>query len=72
MAEILRYLAMHPEAGDTPQNIAQWWISFERFLPKLSDVEEALAYLVVEGIVSKTVLLGGERFYKAVPGRIQT
>jgi hypothetical protein len=32
MQEILGYIAKHPDAGDTLQNIAKWWIPFERLL----------------------------------------
>lgn len=67
--EILRYLVDHPEAGDTLQNIAMWWIAPERLLPKwkeVKEVEEALAYLVTQGVIAETTLPGGQKFYKAV------
>ncbi len=65
MQEILQYVAKHPEAGDTLQNIANWWIPFERLLPKWTVVEEALAYLVTQGVIAETTLPGGQKFYKA-------
>lgn len=72
MQEILRYLAKHPEAGDTLQNIAKWWIPFERLLPKWSVVEEALAYLVAQGLITETSLPGGQKFYKVMPDQRAT
>jgi hypothetical protein len=69
MQEILLYLASHPNAGDTLQNIAKWWIPFERLLPRWSIVEEALAYLVAQGLLTETILPGGQKFYKVVPGQ---
>jgi hypothetical protein len=66
--EILRYLANHPDAGDTVENIAKWWIPFERLLPRWSVVEQALAYLIAQGLLAESTLPGGQRFYKVVPG----
>ena len=69
MQEILEYLSKHPEAGDTLQNIAEWWIPFERLLPKWSVVQEAVAYLVAQGLISETVLPDGKKFYKVIPAQ---
>lgn len=65
--EVLRYLSRHPEAGDTLEHIAKWWLPVERLLPKLEVLEETLAYLVAQGVVTETVLPGGEKFYKVTP-----
>lgn len=69
--EILRYLAKHPEAGDTLANIAKWWIPFERLLPRWKEVEEAIASLLAQGLISETVLPSGQKFYKLVPGQLE-
>jgi Flp pilus assembly pilin Flp len=67
MQEILGYIAKHPDAGDTFQNIAEWWIPFERLLASWKALEEVLAYLTARGVMTETVLPGGEKFYKANP-----
>jgi hypothetical protein len=49
---ILRYLHSHPDAVDTVEGIAKWWLPPE----KCSDariVEEALARLEAQGLVHR-------------------
>lgn len=69
MQDVLRYLSRHPEAGDTLEHIAKWWLPVERLLPKLEELEETLAFLVAQGVVTETVLPGGEKLYKVTPGQ---
>lgn len=49
--EILVYLAEHPEAQDTAEGIAQWWI-LERCVDRHAPlVTEAIDYLVEKGLI---------------------
>ncbi|MGA1841145.1 MAG: hypothetical protein ACMUIU_11020 [bacterium] len=43
--EVLSYLYKHPNAQDTVEGIAQWWIMERQINQTISDVEKALALL---------------------------
>jgi|WetSurMetagenome_2_1015567.scaffolds.fasta_scaffold227570_1 hypothetical protein len=46
--QILLYLQKHPEAKDTAEGIAQWWIRED-----VKIVEKALQLLAEEGVIEK-------------------
>lgn len=46
---VLRYLQDHPDAKDTLQGIAQWWILRECAERKMSEVEEGVSVLLAKG-----------------------
>ena len=51
---ILRYLARHPDAADTDEGIAKWWISG----PRSADTDAvlaALARLEAQGLVHRRI-----------------
>jgi len=49
--EILDYLVEHPDAQDTADGIAQWWI-LERCVKRHAPlVNEAIEYLVEKGLI---------------------
>ena len=50
-SEILAYLAEHPDAQDTLDGIAQWWLVERKIRCQTSAVEEALADLVAKGLL---------------------
>jgi hypothetical protein len=49
--EILNYLHEHPDATDTLEGIAQWWLTPESGERKVQEVEKAVSILVAEGLV---------------------
>jgi hypothetical protein len=49
--EILGYLVAHPNAQDTLEGIAEWWLLEQRITQQTALVSEALAGLVEEGLV---------------------
>jgi len=49
--DILGYLIAHPDAQDTLQGIAEWWLLEQRITEQTALVSEALAVLVKEGLV---------------------
>ena len=51
---ILSYLLKHPEAQDTLEGIAQWWILEQQINCSITDVEDALEWLSSSGWVQKT------------------
>jgi Fe2+ or Zn2+ uptake regulation protein len=61
---ILGYLGKHPEAQDTLEGIADWWLTFERIEQSTLAVVDALDVLVQQGIVTRKVTEDGTVFYK--------
>ncbi|NIM98885.1 hypothetical protein GTO10_03260 [Candidatus Saccharibacteria bacterium] len=49
--EILTYLTEHHNASDTVEGITQWWLLEQRIRHEVAMVKEALAELVIEGLV---------------------
>lgn len=49
--EILFYLSENPQAKDTAEGIAQWWLLDQKLTRELSQVSEALAELVEAGLI---------------------
>ncbi|MDZ7754049.1 MAG: hypothetical protein U5S82_21020 [Gammaproteobacteria bacterium] len=50
--EIEHYLESHPQAADSLEGIANWWISRQRLQTELEVVRAALEQLSQAGIVS--------------------
>ena len=48
---ILRYLQGHPDAKDTLEGIAQWWLLKEWTERKYDQIEDSLSDLVSRGLV---------------------
>lgn len=51
---ILRYLASHPDAADTSEGIAKWWLPSERGVDTEA-VLSALARLEAQGLVHRRI-----------------
>ena len=49
--EIKHYLDEHPNAADSVEGIAKWWLTRQRYEEALERVQKALDYLVVNGMV---------------------
>jgi hypothetical protein len=63
--DILAYLAEHPDAQDTTEGIAEWWLSERPARPNAARVKEALAELVALGLVLARRGEGARTYYKA-------
>lgn len=50
-SDILAYLVEHPQAQDTLEGIAQWWLMEQRIKQVISEVKSAIEELVREGLV---------------------
>jgi len=59
--DILGYLVAQPDAQDTLEGIAEWWLLEQRITEQAARVSEALAALVEEGLVIER--RGHERSY---------
>jgi len=63
-AAIRRYLWEHPNAADTLEGIARWWLSGNSANVLLTDVEDALKQLVSRGEVVRQTLSDGTGIYE--------
>ena len=61
--EIRHYLERHPEAADTVEGIARWWLMQQRFQQALGTVQQALDRLVAAGVVKKFITAEGKTVY---------
>lgn len=60
---ITDYLTRHPEAADSPEGIARWWLSGAGIDASLADVCAALDCLMEQGTVSARRLPDGGQIY---------
>lgn len=60
---IKRYLDAHPNAADSVEGIAYWWLARQRLEDSKEIVEEALEHLVAEGEITKTATREGKTLY---------
>ncbi|KKO20035.1 MAG: hypothetical protein BROFUL_01234 [Candidatus Brocadia fulgida] len=51
MQEILAYLSEYPDAEDTLEGVAEWWLLKQKVRHKASEVKESLSELVAQGIL---------------------
>ena len=70
---INRYLTSRPDACDTIEGIARWWLVRQRYEDSLPLIQEALDLLESNGEVMKHPALGGKMMYRklARPGARQ-
>lgn len=60
---ILNYLAAHPDALDTLEGIAQWWLMHEHIRAEVERVISALQLLIEQGLVNE-IRKGDLRLYQ--------
>lgn len=66
--QILSYLADNPEANDTVEGIAQWWLERRTDEPG-PRVERALSELAAAGLVAASRAADGRVRYRLAAGR---
>jgi hypothetical protein len=64
---ILRYLEAHPEAKDTVDGIAQWWLLPEGNERLLVHVERAVSWLLSQGLMLEIRRPGVPPYYQRHP-----
>jgi hypothetical protein len=66
---ILAYLSRHPNARDTTEGIAEWWLSQPTPSPTTTETQVALDQLVSEGWMRAWRGPDGQVRYSRSPGR---
>ena len=61
---ILNYLQKHPDAGDTLEGIADWWLEHERVETAVHEISRVLGLLVENGAVRVIRNRSGVTIYK--------
>jgi len=64
--EILAYLAHNPQAADSAEGIAQWWLSPPTSQCDPSDVLWTLEALVAQGHIAKVTHREGPVLYRSI------
>lgn len=59
------YLLHHPDAADSADGIAKWWLARLSAEVSVVEAEEALELLYGLGVVEKQTLPGGRVLYRA-------
>ncbi len=60
--QVLKYLIEAPEAGDTVEGIAEWWLLEQNIRSALDEVRQALDVLVAGGWLEVSSSHGGTRY----------
>jgi DNA-binding MarR family transcriptional regulator len=60
---ILDYLKQHPQANDTLEGLARWWMLRQQVSNSVTDVKEALDALIEQGLVKKRESPDGRILY---------
>jgi Fe2+ or Zn2+ uptake regulation protein len=63
---ILNYLRSHPEASDTLEGIAKWWLMRQRVSESTEVVQRVLERLRDQGLIRECRLAGGSTLYEAI------
>jgi hypothetical protein len=71
-AEISRYCAVHPDAGDTLDGII-WWLMQQRFHDTRDEIAAAVESLIHKGLLHRRVLAEGTVLFccRDVPAELQ-
>jgi len=65
LAQTIRdYLSTHPNAADTLEGVATWWLSGSTDKHWLAHVERAMEQLVRQGEVARQILRDGTVIYE--------
>ncbi len=67
--EILAYLAENPDASDTAEGIADWWLPAGATTPPRAGIEQVLAELTATGWLSESRGRDARLRYRLAPQR---
>lgn len=61
---IRRYLAVRPNAAETVEGVAHWWLSRQRREDAIELARRALTHLEERGLVVRFSLAGGKQMFR--------
>jgi Fe2+ or Zn2+ uptake regulation protein len=61
---IMSYMLDHPEARDTLEGIAEWWIPSQEIKIQIQNVKHALSNLVEAGFILEKTMSDGRVHYR--------
>jgi hypothetical protein len=67
---ILGYLESHPEASDTEEHIARWWLAEQQVEPRQDQTGRALAWLDRNGFIERLELPDRRALYRLRRGTV--
>jgi len=67
--DILAYLAHNPDAQDTLAGIVEWWLLEQELRYRTTEVREAIADLVQQGLISERKGEDGQVYYCVNKGK---
>jgi hypothetical protein len=62
--EVLGYLLRHPEAQDTVEGVAEWWLLERRVAEAMANVEAVVSSLVAREFLVATEAKDGRVYYR--------
>ena len=65
--DIVRYLVAHPQAADTLDGVVQWWLLGEGHTHRRAFVEQALDWLLAQGLLREIRRVGVPPYYRLNP-----
>jgi DNA-binding PadR family transcriptional regulator len=68
---ILAYLSDNPDAGDTFDGIAEWWLLSQQIKFETRNVSEAVARLVSEGLIEEREGFDARKIYRINKARVR-
>jgi len=68
---ILAYLSDNPDAGDTFDGIAEWWLLSQQIKFETRNVSEAVARLVSEGLIEEREGSDSRKIYRINKTRVR-
>jgi len=66
---IHRYLTAQPDAADSAEGVARWWLPSMNIAASVPEAEGALEQLLTLGLVRKRTLADGRVIYRAASPR---
>lgn len=58
------YLKKNPDAGDTLEGIAKWWLESEKINKSVEEVAKAIDALIKKGLITRYKGKSGTSLYK--------
>lgn len=65
--EILAYLSTHRDAQDTAEGIAEWWLLEQHIRHVKTEIKDALAELIAQGVILERPACDGRVHYRLNP-----